>query len=98
MFAQGKEASLSLLILLDSQTRQTNPDRALYPHNNVAVVLDNLPSASSPFARPANGRLRRTAAASPGVVGVVMGRPIPARHRSATRSPRTCRPPRSTIW
>jgi len=47
LFATGATGSLTLLVLLDAQTRASNPDRTLYAFNDCAVVGDNVDAATA---------------------------------------------------
>jgi hypothetical protein len=46
LFADSDETSLRLLILLDAQSRELDPDRTIYAFNNCAVLAENVDPAA----------------------------------------------------
>jgi LysM repeat protein len=81
LFADGNEATLTLLLLVDPQDRISHTDLGLYPFNNCAVVGDNIDPASSRLyarlATPEPSDLVRVATVMAGNAGFYMARTNP---------------------
>jgi LysM repeat protein len=83
LFADGDEAKLWAVVLLDSQSRSFAPDRRLYPFNNCAVLAENLDAAAlGIFAQLQEPLLprdsRRVASIPPGTIGFTLTRRNPS--------------------
>jgi LysM repeat protein len=79
VFSNGDEATLWLVILLDSQSNPNKLNRALHPFNNCAVVLDNIDtSKSNVFAEMTDkSDLAPYTTVSAGNIGFQLTRPNP---------------------
>jgi len=77
-FANGSEATLSLVVILNSQSAGSNP--ALYAFSNCAVVRDSLdPQRTNVFAEATDGSsLTLTSTVPPGNVGFTLARTNPS--------------------
>lgn len=78
-------AQLRLLVILQSQSAATDPDRALYPFNNVTVVGDSVTAGANVYIERTDGSdLVISAAVPPGVVGFKGSRTQPPLEQPAT--------------
>ena len=81
LFADGNEATITLLLLVDPQDRVSQTDLGLYPFNNCAVVGDNIDRAASRLyarlAAPQPSDLIRVATVTAGNAGFYLARTNP---------------------
>lgn len=93
LFATGATGSLTLVAILDAQSREVDPDRSLRIFNNCAVVGDNVDAAStSVFAEITVGNVQRTttlAALQAGTLGFTLSRRDPTPGQDASAEDRT---------
>ncbi|HKE55501.1 MAG TPA: LysM domain-containing protein, partial [Pyrinomonadaceae bacterium] len=81
LFVNGDVATITLLLLLESQSRNEDPDRALYSFNNCAVIGENVDSSESSLyaklATPTANDLVRVATVPAGNAGFYLARRNP---------------------
>lgn len=78
LFADGDTATITLLLLTDTQDNPFSPDLGLYPFNNCAVVGDNIdPGSSRLYAAAQAPDPVRVAAVAPGLAGFYLARVNP---------------------